>query len=1015
MEINKGSEWMICDLQIQTIIDDRYQSLKEYYKELKTSERAKWDSFISKVGGEENALIFDSKEYFNNTSIPKKERANNYVRTLFSFLEVFNPNLKLIGITDHNYYDELLIDAFYEYSRKSTCKVICGIEINVAGVHVLVYFGKPPYEKETFSEGLKTFLSKIGIDSHKTKEVLTISNKGIFDVLEEICNQNGIYVFPHCNSDNGLFQERGKTDRTNLSEIFNFKKGIILQANSNESISKTKEYIIKNPKLFTATPICTIASDGRALKDFGRCDKLGNFQWIKAEPTFEGLKQIITEPSRVFIGELPPIIERVNKNPTKYIKAIEISKVQNSSITDFWFDNFRVDFNSELVAIIGNKGKGKSALSDILGLCGNAHIEEEDFSFLNKNKFRSPRPNLAREYEGKIYWEGGDPDSKILDSLPDKDSPEKVKYIPQSFLEKLCTSVDKKVFEEELEKVIFSRLESYQKLGKGSLKEVLIEKKQTLEDEISKIKSNISSKNTDIIELERKNSAQFRRSIDESLQTKENELKVHIENEPPKKEAPKQDEKNQQRTLEVTTQITSFRDIIKNQQDIKEKANSERVRLTVEMNELTQSVQKLNALAEYIKLAINQNETILNKYDIKLQDLVKYSIEITPINELILAKSNRIKEIEKLFENDNPSNPNNLITNSEVQIKKLQDELEGENKEYQKYLTAQQEWEKQKVEIIVTDAKDGTLSYFKNLKTYLDTKIGNELKDANKARIELLKQVIETKVLIAEVYKELYKPVSEFISENNSELIDYNVNIDVSLELDNFPEKFFNYISNGAAGNFRGASESRQLLSKITEVVDFNNPKGVAEWVDKIIQYLKFDNINEQKIEKDLQPQLKGGFTAQNFYDFLFNMDYYEPTYQLKLGKKKLNELSPGERGALLLIFYLLLDKQDIPIIIDQPEENLDNQSVYSILVHFIKKAKERRQIIIVTHNPNLAVVCDAEQVIRMDIDKENKNKVSRITGGIENQEINKAIVDILEGTRPAFNNRTSKYKISNN
>jgi ABC-type lipoprotein export system ATPase subunit len=91
----------------------------------------------------------------------------------------------------------------------------------------------------------------------------------------------------------------------------------------------------------------------------------------------------------------------------------------------------------------------------------------------------------------------------------------------------------------------------------------------------------------------------------------------------------------------------------------------------------------------------------------------------------------------------------------------------------------------------------------------------------------------------------------------------------------------------------------------------------------------------------------------------------------------------------------------------------LDNQSVYRILVHFIKRAKGKRQIIIVTHNPNLAVVCDAEQVIRMDIAKDNMNSVSMVAGGIENPKINKAIVDVLEGTRPAFDNRTEKYVVS--
>ena len=70
---------------------------------------------------------------------------------------------------------------------------------------------------------------------------------------------------------------------------------------------------------------------------------------------------------------------------------------------------------------------------------------------------------------------------------------------------------------------------------------------------------------------------------------------------------------------------------------------------------------------------------------------------------------------------------------------------------------------------------------------------------------------------------------------------------------------------------------------------------------------------------------------------------YININYTLTLGKKKLNELSPGERGVVLLVFYLALNKSNLPLIIDQPEDNLDNQSVFTRLVPCIKKAKKNR------------------------------------------------------------------------
>jgi ABC-type lipoprotein export system ATPase subunit len=147
-----------------------------------------------------------------------------------------------------------------------------------------------------------------------------------------------------------------------------------------------------------------------------------------------------------------------------------------------------------------------------------------------------------------------------------------------------------------------------------------------------------------------------------------------------------------------------------------------------------------------------------------------------------------------------------------------------------------------------------------------------------------------------------------------------------------------------------------------------------------------------------------------SLYEFISSLDYLYYNYKLRQGDKDLEQLSPGERGALLLVFYLLLDKHDCPLIIDQPEDNLDNYSVANILVPFIKRAKKRRQIIMVTHNPNLAVVADAEQVISVSLDKKNNNKFSFISGSIENGEINDSIVTILEGAMPAFSNRRKKY-----
>jgi ABC-type lipoprotein export system ATPase subunit len=746
-------------------------------------------------------------------------------------------------------------------------------------------------------------------------------------------------------------------------------------------------------------------------------DRIGNcFTWVKSELTFEGLKQIINEPLRLCVAEIPPVIKRLKDFPTKFIKSIKINKVSSSNLSSEWFNNFQVDINPELTAIIGNKGKGKSALSDIIGLAGNGHVSENDFSFLNKNKFRKPNPNIAKEFVAIIEWESGAIDSKNLDSNPDIDVLEKVKYIPQSFLEKLCTSVDKKVFEDELEKVIFSRLENHEKLGKNNLKDVIREKKISIELAASKYKSELSITNNLIVDLESKNSPSYRKSINDSFQSKQQELVIHDQNKPKVITSPDENPEQQKKNTEAISKINSLREVIKQQQEKIESTNKNINNTNIEINELNQFKLAIDGISTQMANFKLENTDIAKKYSLDISNILTYSTNLKSLDDLIKSKKIHLESQIAIIKIENDLNPYIIIKEKEQQIILLNSELEGSAKEYQEYITKLNEWNQQRNNITGSLEIQGSLNYLQVQKNYLETQVGQDLNIAYDKREATFMKLLQTKNDIANIYRELYAPVSEFIIANNSALKDYQVDIDVALELNGFDIKFFDFISNGASGSFHGTIEGRQMLSKINDVANFNDINEFKIWTKEILAHLNFDQRQEQfkDFPKLLSSQLKGSYKEKDFYDFLFSVDYYEPVFQLKLGNKNLSQLSPGERGALLLIFYLLLDKNDIPIIIDQPEENLDNQSVYNILVHFIKKAKERRQIIIVTHNPNLAVVCDAEQIIKMEIAKDDGNKISMITGGIENPDINKAIIDILEGTRPAFDNRTAKYEIGN-
>ncbi len=203
---------------------------------------------------------------------------------------------------------------------------------------------------------------------------------------------------------------------------------------------------------------------------------------------------------------------------------------------------------------------------------------------------------------------------------------------------------------------------------------------------------------------------------------------------------------------------------------------------------------------------------------------------------------------------------------------------------------------------------------------------------------------------------------------------------------------------------------ARAVLNTILKKHDFNDWAQVENFLDEVVEHLHEDKRGQEPKRVEVQDQLRKGNVVPTMYDYIFSLSYLSPRYTLKLGTKELAQLSPGEKGALLLIFYLLVDPGHIPLVIDQPEGNLDNQTMFELLVPSLKEAKKNRQVIIVTHNPNLAVVADAEQVIHTLLDKPNQNEMVYTAGALENPAIKAKVVDVLEGTKPAFSNRAQKY-----
>jgi hypothetical protein len=141
-----------------------------------------------------------------------------------------------------------------------------------------------------------------------------------------------------------------------------------------------------------------------------------------------------------------------------------------------------------------------------------------------------------------------------------------------------------------------------------------------------------------------------------------------------------------------------------------------------------------------------------------------------------------------------------------------------------------------------------------------------------------------------------------------------------------------------------------------------------------------------------------------------FPGDSLKVSYSPEAGGKfrPIDQGSPGQKTAAILAFLLAHGKE--PIILDQPEDDLDNHLIYNLIVQQLRQNKQRRQIIVVTHNPNIVVNGDAELVFVLDATK--GQTVIELQGGLQEQEVRNAICDVMEGGREAFDRRYRRISV---
>jgi ABC-type polar amino acid transport system ATPase subunit len=683
-----------------------------------------------------------------------------------------------------------------------------------------------------------------------------------------------------------------------------------------------------------------IASDAHNKSEIGT-----KYVWIKADPSFEGLKQILCEPEgRVKIQETNPNIKK------SYNIIEKVSFIDNSGSAKF--AKHEIGFNPDLNAIIGGKSSGKSLLLHSISKAVGNNTDMKDYK------------KILDGVELEVYY-SDEPDKKRT-----PEDKRIIEFLPQRFIEQ----------------IVRGKSENAKDQNSQSYFDKFVEDLIRQDSEIGKL---YEIHNTIVLEAQSKLDDSIKTWIieDKALSIARQELKPLGD----KKVILKEIDRLQKNLEDLTRKagLTSDEFALFNKlSDVNNICNS-RIEIFI------QKKLQMENLQEYLKAKViddilnalsfistdNYVESLFNSFKSKI-----YNVAILEKNNFENVLNRKIEKTSRIISIlQNRIKKNNDVLSPILTKNQIQNEI--------KILENNISSEKEKIVLIENKEK--------------------EISEITKRRngtvfIDFYRNILDS-------YNVLANKINEKIG---LKWIEGQTNLDLAATNIFKSEKFINAIA--SVINTRKYLENQFIDCGFKES-DYQYADNHIDNIGKILTYCiqdkkRFDNFISSG---DTGKLLKALFSDCNYIDF-----------DIRKGEDSLQDMSEGKMGIVILQLYLSLSKSDCPILIDQPEDNLDNRTVYVELNDYIKQCKQRRQIIMVSHNANLVVNTDAENVIVAnqagEDGKDNKDhKFEYVNGALENtfteldekgvlyqKGIREHVCEILEGGTDAFKKREEKYNL---
>lgn len=696
-----------------------------------------------------------------------------------------------------------------------------------------------------------------------------------------------------------LSRGHGNARSSRSFEYLNANSDFLLHSSdSKENLQNDRKFWIENDKpLFQS-------SDAHNLESIGE-----KYSWIKADPTFEGLKQVIYEPE-----------ERINLETTKPDDKPDYQVIDCVELNGKGRWEGRIDFNENLNTIIGGRSTGKSTLlASIAHKLGKFTTENEAFESHVKGQLSSV----------VLHWKDGE-------SNVERD----VDYFPQNHMHTLACDQNRR---NNLVKSIISKKD-----------------KANLLDHYRSFVSSEKMRQESLI------SHLF------AIQDEANLIKIEIEEIGDKSgieaEIQKLKEQISEFSSELSPQEKDTYEILSSQ--ISE-LNNKLLNYKTYTNELA-SIKVANFFKEVdLSELISHPEYRIefkDKYDALKAAFQDSWLQFTTekVTSIEAEETRLIADIEKLKEDPIFARGQRQLNNNESAML-LSKKLQAEQEKLHKINVKHQEYAR---------------------------------------KLQLVDDLLNEIALIHDSYKLKATNLSKTLRFKESDL-------EVTVKCD------FDSVRIEAALSeqlMQRSKTQKQVIGSFCK----NYPKDPKSTVKQLLK-----NGIDGKLD------CKGSNTPQSVLTHVLCPNTYRQNYELTYQNDKFDQMSQGKQAFVILKLLLEFSDKTCPILIDQPEDSLDNRAIFNELVEYLKRKKKDRQIILVTHNANVVVSADSEQIIvanQQDVRLRNKSelKFQYVSGGIEHsreksssepiflysQGIRQHICDVLEGGNEAFQKREKKYQL---